>query len=158
MSMTSSSRVSILPLALLLSGCRVVAPDSPRPAPVQASKPRPAAPVSLESAELKSVQARRFDPARDQRFGRKIKAPGAAVRIDVRTARSLGNLAGSAAPVILVNGERLLDTFPIAQDHLVAIHPDRAKLREINEVKVVWLGRHQPETQRPLTFRLGDIR
>lgn len=158
MSMTLSSRVKVLPLALLLVGCRAMAPDSPRPAPVQVSKPRPAPPVSLESVELKLVQARKFDPGRDQRFGRKIKVPGAAVRIDVRTARSLGNLASSAAPVILLNGERLLDTFAIAEDHLVAIYPDRARLRESNEVKVVWLGRDQTETKRPLTFRREDVR
>jgi len=110
--------------------------------------------------ELKSVLVRPLDPKYSALAGPEfLKTAKAPLSIEVRTARSLGIPARNAAPVILLNDERLMNTHAVAADRLVAFVSDRERLRDVNTVAVVWLGEAAPtKTRRPLTFRPADIR
>lgn len=139
-----------------------VAPDAPRPARPQ-PKPRSLAtnyeikrPVELRSVTVGRV-TKRMEALAGEAFLKSAKNP---IYIQVRTAPGvLGKPALAAAPVILLNGERLLSTRSAGPDALVAFLPDRGKLQETNSVAVVWIGKQEPTlTRKPLRFRRTDIR
>jgi hypothetical protein len=178
MSMTSSSRAerrfrSLLVRALLvcssslltlagvegvLSAQQQVAPDAPRPARPAVERPPGVPPHSPLPVELKSVSVRRIDAPMAKLAGPEfMKTAANPLYVEVQVSQPLGNLESSAAPVILLNDEPLLDTRAVAPDRLVAFLPDTRKLREVNSVAVVWLGDLRTKSERPLTFLSGDI-
>jgi hypothetical protein len=114
---------------------------------------------SRRTVELKTVTVRRVDERTKRYVSREfLRTASEPLYIEVQTARPLGNLARGAAPVILLNSERLLDTRATSPSRLIAFLPDRERLKETNRVAVVWLGDRATQTRRPLTFRLEDIR
>lgn len=170
---TLSSRARRFPpgvISLALTVClpalpaaqQVVAPDAPRPARVQ-PKPRP--PTSTyeikRPVQLRAVTVGRLTSRMRELAGAEfVKAARDPLFIEVKTAAgALGKPAMSAAPVILLNGERLLNTRAAGRDTLVAFLPDHERIRDENTVAVVWLGKQEPTlTRRPLTFRRADIK
>lgn len=165
MSMTSSFHVSLLALLLAaLSGCmKVPAPDSPKAAP----KVRPVAVkgVSAEEqaqrespVELKSLAVRRLSEAAKEAAGPELRKAPDAIEIEVVTQRPLGDLSVGSAPVIVLNGERLLETRAVGENRLRVRLPDRKRIRENNTVTVVWMGRDTTLTRKPLTFHPSEIR
>jgi hypothetical protein len=137
-----------------------VAPDAPRPAP-RAEKVRGKAlpATQLRIVELKSVSVRRLDERYTKLAGPEfLRTAEAPLAIEVQTRRPLGDVQRDAAPVILLNGEKLLNTWPVASDRLIAFLPDRKKVKDVNSVAVVWLGEARPTlTGHPLTFRREDV-
>ncbi len=77
--------------------------------------------------------------------------------IEVQTQTSLGNLAQSSLPVILLNGENLLNTRALGDRTLVAFLPNLKMLKDLNTVGVVWLGDKKTMSKRPLTFERKDV-
>lgn len=136
-----------------------IAPDAPRPAKPQPAVERPPSrPYPRASVELKSVLARPLDEAMKKLAGAEfLRQATNPLYIQVQTEKPLGSLDRTAAPVIILNGEKLLDTRATAQDTLVAFLPDRQKLKDANTVEVVWLGDRATRTKKPLTFRREDV-
>lgn len=77
------------------------------------------------------------------------------IYIEVQTAKPLGNVWRDSAPVILLNDERLIDTWPVGADLLVAFLLNRKKLQDVNTVAVEWVGEQAPT--KILTFKLDDV-
>lgn len=139
-----------------------VAPDSPRPAsarPLTGGRGQETAgPHVRPSVELKSVVVRRIDAKMEKLAGQQfVKAAEEPYYVEVQTQTSLGNLARSSAPVILLNGEKLLNTRATGDHTLVAFLPNLKSLKDVNSVAVVWLGDEQTKTRHPLTFALNDV-
>jgi hypothetical protein len=110
------------------------------------------------SVELKSVVVRRIDAKMEKLAGQQfVKAAEEPYYVEVQTQTSLGNLARSSAPVILLNGEKLLNTRATGDHTLVAFLPNLKSLKDVNSVAVVWLGDEQTKTRHPLTFALNDV-
>jgi hypothetical protein len=108
--------------------------------------------------ELKAVVVRRLDEKTrklaDPQFLKEADEP---LSVEVKTQASLGNLARSSLPVIVVNGRKLLNTRAIDDYTLVAFLPNLQMLKDSNTVAVVWLGDERTETKRPLTFTAKEI-
>jgi hypothetical protein len=179
--MTSSfldkQRRALLPTALIICTTMLVLPSlaavEQAPAPQAApDSPRPSRTPSLTgirgeggggtrvrpTVELKAVVVRRIDERMGQLAGPQfVKEAEEPYYIEVQTQASLGNLARSSAPVILLNGERLLNTRATGDHTLVAFLPNLKMLRDTNTVAVVWLGDQQTKTKRPLSFSLKDV-
>ncbi len=139
-----------------------VAPDSPRPArarPVTGGRGEGVSGTRVRpTVELKTVIVRRIDEEMGKLAGPQfLKAAEEPYYIEVQTQASLGNLARSSLPVILLNGEKLLNTRATGDRTLVAFLPNLKMLRDANTVAVVWLGDEQTKTIRPLTFGLRDV-
>jgi hypothetical protein len=168
--MTSNSRADRRRIAtivgvLLLAArgtafAQQAAPDMPRPALPQAAKVKPGftegyrAPVELESVQVRKVNEERAKLA-GKEFMQRASNP---LYLEVRTRAPLGNLERSAAPVILLNNEPLLNTRPVGQNRLIAFLPNSEKLKETNSVAVVWLGDRHTRSKRPLTFQREEVR
>ncbi len=139
-----------------------IAPDSPRPARTrQAGEGRGEGPGETHvrpSVELKSVIVRRMDEKRAKLAGPEFaKSAEEPYYIEVQTQTSLGNLAQSSLPVILLNGENLLNTRALGDRTLVAFLPNLKMLKDLNTVGVVWLGDKKTMSKRPLTFERKDV-
>jgi len=139
-----------------------VPPDAPRPAPGQpGGKPLPTNYEVKKPVELRSVLVGRVTKERTAAAGseflRSAKDP---LFIEVTTAPGvLGKPAVGAAPLIVLNGQRLLSTRSAGTDKLIAFLPDREAIREKNTVAVVWLGKQEPTmTKEPLTFSRSDVK
>ena len=110
------------------------------------------------TVELRSVVVRRIDEKMEKLAGQQfVKAAEEPYYVEVQTQASLGNLARSSLPVILLNGEKLLNTRATGERTLVAFLPNLRMLRDPNTVAVVWLGDEQTKTKRPLIFALRDV-
>ena len=174
---TSSSRarrvLAVLLLLVAMGGCR------PAPAPVMAPAPEiaPDAPALVRGTvgpvvgdqverpapvELRSVTARRLgsDTALRRMAGPRFLAEATEpIVIEVQTERTLGRLTRTASPEIFLNGEQIVDTWPIPPDRLIAFLPNRSRIRDVNSVTVAWLGSEEAtRTRRPLTFKAQDVR
>jgi hypothetical protein len=139
-----------------------VAPDSPRPAsarpPFSGRGVEAAQPPARPTVELKSVTVRRVDEKMAKLAGPQfMHAAEEPFYVEVQTQASLGNTARSSLPVILLNGERLLNTRATGDRTLVAFLPNLKSLKDSNTVAVVWLGDSTTKTRQPLTFALRDI-
>lgn len=157
MSTTSNSRgdrpALALALLLLLAGCastssNAVAPEGPRQGPrVQPDRRVDGAVTRDQRVEIESASLRRAgdDPAMMERMN--LRDSGMML-IDVRTEKPLGNLGRSASPVIVLDGEPLLDTFPIDQRRLVAPVGGRSLRSGEHTVAVTWLGAESTTTSR----------
>lgn len=78
--------------------------------------------------------------------------------IEVRTEQPIPAAPRSSSPVIVLNGERLHDTWVILPNTLVAIVPDRSALKDDNQVFAEWLGNAvATRSRKPLLFRRADI-
>lgn len=139
-----------------------VPPDAPRAARPQPEQPR--LPTNYEvkrPVELRTVIVGRVRGEMAQLAGAEfLKSAKDPVFIAVTTAPGvLGKPALASAPVIILNGERLLSTRNMGVDKLVAFLPDREKIKETNSVAVMWIGKQEPtRTREPLTFRRADIK
>jgi hypothetical protein len=139
------------------------APDAPR-----AARPSPSRQVKGEGkvstrivrfpVEITAVSVVRVDADLEKMAGKEFlsKAEEPLV-IKVRTEKALGNIQRSSSPLIVLNGQNLLNTRATGQQTLVAFLPDRKMLRPTNTIAVVWLGDEQTRTRRPLTLKLEDI-
>jgi hypothetical protein len=139
-----------------------VAPDAPRPAP---TTPKQKAVTNLHELKrpvgLVAVTVGRLTPAMERLAGPEfVKTASDPLFIEVKTAPgALGKPPMASMPVIVLNGEPLLDTRGGGPDTLVSFLADRGRIKDTNSVAVVWLGRQERTmTERPLTFRRGDIR
>ena len=114
--------------------------------------------VSHAPVELESVSIRRLDADQEKIAGKEFlggsKEP---LVINVTTVKPLGNTQRSSGPVIVLNGQNLLNTRPTGQHTLLAFLPDRKALKATNTVAVVWLGDEQTRTKHPLTLTLAEI-
>lgn len=157
MSTTSNSRgdrpALALALLLLLAACastssNAVAPEGPRQGPQVQPDRRVDAPVPRDQhVEIASASIRRAgeEPALMERMN--LRDSGVML-IDVRTEQSLGNIGRSASPVIVLDGEPLLDTFPIDQRRLVAPVEGRSLRSGEHILAVTWLGAESTTTSR----------
>jgi len=143
------------------AGCVTIAPDAPRPAVTREERRPPAVePSHLRPVALVSIRAHRPDEKLARFAGptflRDARDP---VAIEVKTEQPLPTEIRDASPAIVLNGELLADTWAFQPDTLVAFLPDRARLRDVNSVEVVWIGAEQ-QTRSPsaLTFRRADVR
>ncbi len=139
-----------------------VPPDAPR-----AARPQPeqrALPTNYEvkrAVELRSVTVghvtKEMESLAGPGFLQTAKDPHF---IEVKTAPGvLGKPTVAAAPLIVLNGERLVSTRGAGPDTLVAFLPDGEKIKETNAVAVVWIGKQEDTmTKRPLTFRRADVK
>jgi hypothetical protein len=139
-----------------------VAPDAPRPARIQA-KEKPVANLYevKRPVELRSVTVGRLTKKMETLAGTEfVKTATDPLFIEVKTVPGvLGKPPMTAAPVILLNGERLLSTRGGGRDTLVAFLPDREKIRDTNSVAAIWIGKQEPTmTEKPLTFRRADVK
>jgi hypothetical protein len=139
------------------------APDAPRPA-----RPAPPRPGRVEgkvstrivrtSVEIQAVSVIRLDTDLKKLAGKEFLSKAEEpLAINVRTEKPLGNTQRSSSPVIVFNGQNLLNTRSTGQQTLVAFLPDRKLLKPKNTIAVVWLGDEQTRTRRPLTLKLEDI-
>ena len=139
-----------------------VAPDAPRPA-------RPAQRVSTttknlykqaRTVELRTASIRRLDERMSKMAGADfLKRASSPLVIEVQTQEPLGDLTRTSSPVIVLNGEVLSETVPLAPNRLIAFLPDRKFITEVNTIAVVWLGNEElTRTRRPLRFRQKDIK
>jgi hypothetical protein len=79
--------------------------------------------------------------------------------IEVRTQEPLGDLTRTSSPVIVLNGETLSETIPLAPNRLVAYLPDRKSIRKTNSVAVAWLGAEEiTKSRRTVTFKADSIK
>lgn len=140
------------------------APDSPRPARLQVREPQLATtyevkrPVELRSVAVGRVSKQKgMEELAGTEFLSTAKEP---LFIEVKTVPGvLGKPSMGAAPLILLNGERLLSTRGTSPDTLVAFLPDRQKIKDTNSVAVMWIGKQEPtRTRKPLTFHRRDIK
>jgi hypothetical protein len=137
-----------------------VPPDAPRPAPPEPKTQRSAGGrAALGPVELKDVVVGRVTGRYATLAGAEfMKTARDPIYIEVQTVTPLGNLARDSAPVILLNDQRLKTTRAIGADRLVAILPDRDRLKDVNTVAVEWVGERPPtKSPRPLTFRREDV-
>lgn len=164
----SSSRASVLlgSLATVSAlcwpsfGCAQVAPDAPRQAPIEIPQRAQLVPqASASTLELKAVAVRKLDE-RDRKmvsvqFLKDAREP---LAIEVRTQRALPKEPRTSSPVIVLNGERLLDTWVMLPDTLVAFLPNRSKLKDENLVAAEWIGIEEATRSRqPLRFTREQV-
>jgi hypothetical protein len=161
---TSSSPASVSGLAtsvVAALGCCVacaqVAPDAPRPARMSDAQPRASVPAAgtVQTLELTSVAVRPLDDYHRRMGGAQLlKDARDPVVIEVRTERPMPPVPRSASPVIVLNGERLHNTWVILPNTLVAIVPDRSVLKDENQVLAEWVGNAAATRSRiPLVWR-----
>jgi hypothetical protein len=139
------------------------APDAPRSAPDIAKQQLPAQDQRFQmiskSMELKSVSVRRADQTHKNMAGQPfLKEATDPLVVEVQTQQDLPREPRTGSPIIVLNGEKLVDTWAILPNTLIAFLPNQRKLKEINSVAVVWLGNEDLTlTKRPLTFKRSDI-
>jgi hypothetical protein len=163
-------------LAIVLSACLTTAaaaqeqPKAVQPIPPDA--PRAARPQPKERALPTTYEVKRPVVLRSVRVGpltKKMQSlAGAAfvktakdpIFVEVKTSPGvLGKPQMASAPIILLNGERLLNTRSAGPDTLVAFLPDRERIKGTNSVAVVWIGKQEPTmTPKPLSFRREDVK
>ena len=137
------------------------APDAPRAAPAMVDRQPPGEERSarMASVELTSVSVRRPDATQKKMAGPVfLKQATDPLMIEVQTQQPLPSQPRTSSPIIVLNGEKLVDTWMILPDKLVAFLPNRSKLKGVNSVAVVWLGNEEATlTKRPLNFRRLDL-
>ena len=168
MLMTSSFRakpggivLGMVLAAVVAAGSRsyAQAPDSPRPA-----RPQAAATTSEDdtayrgTVELKSVRVRQLDSTLEKMAGPEfLKSAREPVAIEVQTVRPLPTQPRNTSAILIINGEKFMDTWMIQPDKLVAF-VDRSKLRTTNTAAAAWIGSEQASsTRNPLTFQRGNV-
>jgi hypothetical protein len=138
------------------------APDAPRPQRLQ-PKP-PSLPTNYEvkkPVELRAVTVGHLNKEMESLAGpvflQTAKEP---LYIEVKTIPGvLGKPAMAAAPLIVLNGERLISTRSAGPDTLVAFLPNAEKIKDANSVAVVWIGKQEDTmTRKPLIFHRSDIK
>ena len=139
------------------------APDAPRaarPTPPRQGKGegKVSTRIVRTPVEIKAVSVVRLDADLEKMAGKEfLSRAEQPLAINVRTEKPLGNTQRSSGPVIVFNGQNLLNTRATGQQTLVAFLPDRKVLKPTNTIAVVWLGDEQTRTKRPLTLKLEDI-
>lgn len=137
--------------------------DAPRPAKLPTEeKPAPIDNSQLRRpVELKSVSVRKLDSKMAELAGAQfLKAATDPIVIMIQARYLFDPLPRTSSPVIVLNGRKLMNTrgFVGASDKLVAFLPDRSLIKDINTVRVFWVGNEElTTTKRPLTFRVEDI-
>lgn len=156
MSTMSNSRVDRRALALVLLLCSAcatapVAPDAPRMRKVSApERTPPAVSPRDERVEIESAVVRRASEHPELLQGLTLDPSRAAdlLLIDVRTEQPLGDIQRSASPVIVLDGEPLLDTKPVDIRRLVAaVSAERLRASE-HTLAITWLGAEATTTSR----------
>jgi hypothetical protein len=161
---TSSSPVELRLLAVAavacVLSCVTTPPDAPRPAAeLRVERPPAIPPTHLRPVELATVRALRPDEKLARFAGRAfLEQARDPVAIEVTTAHPLPQEARDSSPAIVLNGETFPDTWAFSPNTLVAFVPDRARLRDVNSVEVVWIGAETlTRSPKPLSFRRADI-
>jgi len=175
MSMTSNFHAKVRRVVVSLAGVAGVilcaylqestaaqsAPDAPRSAVAEQQLPAQDRRFQMtsKSVELKSVSVRRPDATHRKMAGQAfLKEATDPLVVEVQTQQDLPREPRTSSPIIVLNGERLVDTWVVLPDRLVAFLPNQRKLKEVNSVAVVWLGNEDLTlTKRPLTFKRSDI-
>lgn len=151
--------LALLPICIYAQA----APDAPRTRKTEqvvaqpAPSPKPQlshAPVRLKSVTVRKLSDEYLRKLAGPQFLEHAQEP---LYIQVETEQPLGNLERNAAPVILVNGQRLTNTRAVGANKLVAFLPDAKSLKDVNSIAVVWLGDSRTKTPEPLTLRLADV-
>lgn len=146
----------------VLGSAAQIAPDAPRPAPsVTETKASivERRPAKTTSVELKSVSVRRPDATQKKMVGAEfMKQATEPLMIEVVVQTALPSQPRTSSPIIVVNGERLTDTWVVLPDKLVAFLPNRSLLKDVNKVEVMWLGNEKATlTRQPLTFKRSEL-
>jgi len=139
------------------------APDAPRP-PKAMMKDRPS-PVDrtqlLKPVELVSVSVSKPDREMAKLAGANfMKTARDPLMIKVQVVEPIDPLPRASSPVIILNGENLINTWvlPEKYDTLIAFIPDRKLIKERNRVEVVWLGNEEAtRSKQALMFSSRDI-
>ena len=138
-----------------------VAPDAPRAAPQKPVMEQVGKPVErVGPLVLTSVSVRTPGPILQALVGKDfIRLAGDPLVVEVQLIDHLGDSPRSNAPVIVLNGKSLANTWYLPEQNvLVAFLSDSASLGATNSVEAIWLGAKQ-ETRSPagLSFTLQDI-
>ena len=137
------------------------APDSPGPAlPAPEQRPRSVDTSQLqESVELRSVSVLRLDPELASLAGPHfLRTATDPLAIEVVPRTPFDTSPRGSAPVIVLNGRKLLHSLWAADTRLVAFLPDRQMIRTINSVEVFWLGNESlTRTDQPLYFSASEV-
>jgi len=155
----------------LAGGCRadrtareVQAPDAPLPA--RAVVERPAAidhsiltrPVALRSVRVSRLgEGSEIGRLAGRRFLDEATEP---LVIVVELAEELDQVPRDSAPVIVLNGQPLVDTWPRpgTPSTLVAFLPNTELIRQRNTVAAVWLGSEElTMSEEPLVFSAEEV-
>lgn len=166
MSMISSSLGSRagagLVVAIVAAGgavCRAQAPDSPRPAQTQAAASKSEDDSAYRGRiELRAVRVRRLDATLEKMAGPEfLKRAKEPLAVEAQTARPLPTTARGTSAILILNGERVADTWTILPDTLVAF-VDRSTLRQANTAAAAWSGAEQTSrSEKPITFQAEPV-
>jgi hypothetical protein len=144
------------------------APEEPQDAPRPAELPAEEKPPHIDNlqlrrpVELRSVTVGKLDSAMARLAGREfLRKATNPLAIVVEARIPFDPTPRTSWPVIVLNDEKLKNSrsLPGESDKLVAFLPDRSLIRDVNTVKVVWVGNEKlTMTKKPLTFTARDIR
>jgi hypothetical protein len=137
------------------------APDAPRPArPARVSSTPSKGSVPRKPVEIRSVKVSRVNATTAKLAGEEfLRRASDPLVIEVRTQEPLGDLTRTSSPVIVLNGETLSETIPLAPNRLMAYLPDRKNIRRTNSVAVAWLGAEEiTKSRRTVTFKADSIK
>ena len=156
MSTTSNSRADTIVLLLavvLLSlalGCTSTiapdaplasAPDAPQPAIAETGTRPPSAEPDYTRLELAGVRVRPIDEELSRFVSPQLlRTWPNPVAIEATTTTELPSTIGASSPVLIINGEVYPDTWQLRPNRLIAFVPDRARLRDQNQVQTMWIG------------------
>ncbi|MFL6388949.1 MAG: hypothetical protein ACJ71U_15820 [Terriglobales bacterium] len=110
--------------------------------------------------ELAGVHFRRMDKTMVQMAGPQfMKQAREPFAMEVETANPLPKTPRNTSAILIVNGEKILDTWMVLPNKLIAFFPDSRKIRESNSVAAAWTGAEATsQTRKPLTFRRQDVK
>lgn len=167
MLMTSNFRVSrLIGLCLFLATVGLVAqdriaPDAPRAAPQKTETKQVEKPAEpYRPLALTSVSVRTPGPTLQALVGQNfMRSAGDPLVVEVQLIDHLGDSPRSNAPVIVLNGKNLANTWYMPEQNvLVAFLSDSADLKATNSVEAAWLGvEEETRSLSPLSFTLEDI-
>ena len=142
------------------AGAQQLPPDAPRPAPQGEVHKMPAEDSSLYQGtiELTSVRLRALDQTMRRMAGPTLlKEATDPVAIEVTTLMPLPRIARNTSAILIINGQKFMDTWTVLPNRLLVFLPDRRTLKQVNEIAAAWLGSEQSSmTKRPLTLRIPE--
>lgn len=157
-SATGWQTVALLLCPIVLAAC-VAAPATDAPAPALVDtlptvSPPSEGPYHGERVQIRKVQAQMV--SRDDPWIKRIVHPDdyaklrAPVLISAEVTRPFRNLARTASPVIVLNGQPLTNSIVVRDkiDRVYAVAPNRMQLGPVMNIQVGWFGA-LPETLSP---------
>jgi hypothetical protein len=136
------------------------APDSPRPAPAQTAAPKSQDDSAYRGRiDLRAVRVLRLDATLQKMAGPEfLKRAKEPLAVEAQTARPLPSTPRDTSAILILNGERVADTWAILPDKLVAF-VDRSALRQTNTAEAAWSGAEQTSrSTKALTFQAEPVK